>query len=125
MRPALALALLSSMIAPAALHASDSDVSTQPIRISTGVVAPVVLNSNNFSISADALSSIVTPKPAVVLGLTVNEKGQAEGVHIVKSVAPKVDEKVLHAVQDFRFRPATLNSQPVPVDLQLTVYVQR
>lgn len=126
MRPVHALILLSSLITPALSHASDAaDVPTQPVRISTGVVQPVLLNSGAFSISAKALSDVLFPTPKVVLALTVNQKGTAEDIRVIKSVSPKVDAQVLSAARDFRFRPASLDHQPVAIGLQLTVVVQR
>lgn len=125
MRSTLALALLSSLLVPVTAHAVEAAGSVPAIRVTTGVVSPVLLNSNNFSVSADAMSAVVSPRPSVVLALTVNEKGHAENVRIVKPVSPKIDEQVLTAARAFQFRPATLNQQPVAVDLTLTVVVQR
>ena len=106
-------------------NAAEAATNGTAIRLSTGVVAPAVLNSGDFTVSADALSGVGTEKPAVVLALRVNEKGMAENVRVVRSVNFKVDSQVLEAVRDFRFKPATLDQQPVPVDLHLTVVVQR
>ncbi len=127
MRNTLAVVLASSFLIPVAIHASTNDSvdSTPAIRITTGVTAPVVINSGDFTVTPDALSGVGAEKPAVVLALKVNEKGMAENVHVVRSVNYRVDAQVLAAARDFRFRPATLNNQPVPVDLQLTVVVQR
>lgn len=125
MRSSLAVILLSSMLVPAAAHAAEPSASVPAIRVTTGVVPPVVLNSNDFTVSADAMSTVLTLRPSVVLALTVNEEGRTENVRLVKSVNPKVDEQILNAARDFRFRPGMLDDQPVPVDLQLTVLVQR
>jgi len=127
MRAPLAVILLSSLLAPAAVYANSTDAtpSVPAIRVTTGVIPPAVLNSGNFTVSADALSGVFIDKPSVVLALTVNEKGLAQDVHVVRSVNPKVDAQVLEAVREFKFRPATLDQQPVSVDLHLTVVVQR
>jgi TonB family protein len=127
MRTSLAFILASSMFVPAAVHAgaTDSAASTPAIRITTGVTAPSVINSGDFTVTSDALSGVGAEKPSVVLALRVNEKGMAENVRVVHSVNYRVDAQVLAAARDFRFRPATLDQQPVPVDLRLTVVVQR
>lgn len=127
MRNTLAVILASSLLIPAAVHASTTNSAdpSAPIRVTTGVTAPVLMNSVNFTVTSDALSGVGSERPAVVLALRVNEKGKAENVHIVRSVNYRVDAQVLAAARDFRFRPATLNQQPVPVDLELTVVVQR
>ena len=127
MRARLRAILLTSLLVPAAVYASSSEdaASATPVRVTTGVVAPAVLNSSNFTVTPDALAGVGLDKPAVVLALKVNEKGFAQNVRVVRSVNPRVDLQVLEAVRDFRFRPATLDQQPVPVDLELTVVVQR
>ena len=123
MRAPLTAILLASLLAPATY--AESAAADAPTRITTGVVPPAVLNSGNFTVTSDALAGVGLDKPAVVLALKVNEKGYAENVRILRSVNPRVDVQVLAAVRAFRFRPATLDQQPVPVDLELTVVVQR
>jgi TonB family protein len=127
MRAPLAAILLTSLLAPAAVYANSSEAAAagSPVRITTGVVPPAVLNSGNFTVTSDALAGVGLDKPAVVLALKVNEKGFAENVRVVRSVNPRVDMQVLDAVRSYRFRPATLDQQPVALDLELTVVVQR
>ena len=127
MRAPLAVILMSSLLAPAAVYAGSTDAtpSAPAIRVTTGVIPPAVIYSSNFTVTADALAGVGVEKPSVVLALTVNEKGFAQDVRVVRSVNPRVDAQVLAAVRDFKFRPATLDQQPVPVDLNLTVVVQR
>ncbi len=127
MRAPLTAILLTSLLAPATLFANSTEpaAATPPVRITTGVIPPVVLNSGNFTVTSDALSGVGIDKPAVVLALKVNEKGYAENVRILRSVNPRVDVQVLDAVRSFRFRPATLDQLAVPIDLELTVMVQR
>lgn len=127
MRAPLAALILTSLLTPAAVYANSAEAaaSVPPIRITTGVVPPVVLNSGNFTVTSDALAGVGLDRPAVALALKVNEKGLTENVHVIRSVNPRVDAQVLEAVRNYRFRPATLDQQPVPVDLELTVVVQR
>jgi TonB family protein len=127
MRTSIAVVLLSSFLAPVAMYAAPAEAaaSGSAIRISTGVIGPAVINSSDFAVSADALSGVPVDNPAVVLALRVNERGITENVHVVRSVNSRVDAQVLQAVREFRFKPATLDQQPVPVDLNLTVVVQR
>jgi hypothetical protein len=44
----------------------------------------------------------------------------ASNVRAVGSVNSRVDAQVLAAAREFRFHPATLDQQPVPVDLHLS-----
>ena len=122
-----ALLLASSLVTATALAAppASADVHGTPFRISTGVVSARVLNAGDFIISSQALQSESAAMPEVQLALDVDQHGSPSNVQIVKSVNPKVDEQVLAAVRKFRFRPASLDEQPVPVKLSLTVLIRR
>src|SRR6267154_5064190 len=99
MRNSFTVILLSTLLVPAAVHANASDMAASasgtPVRVTTGVVAPAVLNSGDFTVTSDALSGVGIDKPAVVLALRVNEKGMAENVRVVRSVNFRVDQQVL------------------------------
>ncbi len=124
MRPVQMAVLLSSVLVSASAFAAapkaDVVVSTQYRPVSTGVVAPV-LENNALHIPANVA---VASSGEVVLSLKVDEKGDARNVRIVKSASPMLDSKVVAAVLQSHFKPATLNNQAIPVDLDLTVKVQ-
>ena len=69
--------------------------------------------------------SVTAPVAGTDLTLTVDEQGKAQNIQLVKSTNPVIGERVVDAVQKFRWRPATLDKQPVPLDLTLNVEVQR
>lgn len=123
-----ALLLASSLLPVTALAAppASADVHNAAVRVSTGVVSPRVLNAQQFPITADGVQAA---EPlgwrTVVLDLNVDEKGMPSEVHVVRSVNPKVDAQVLAAARQFRFQPALLDDQPVPVDLRLSIVLQR
>jgi TonB family protein len=128
MRPNFPALFLASVLIPSAALASppaSADARPASIRISTGVVSPQVLNAGEFSVSSDALQFETAAMPAVQLALDLDEKGDPSNVKVVKSVNAKVDAQVLAAARGFRFRPALLDRQPVPVNLRLTVFIQR
>lgn len=124
MRPVQMAVLLSSVLVSASAFAAapkaDVTVATQYRPVSTGVVAPV-LEGNQLHINPIAAAA---SSGEVVLSLQVDEKGDARNVHVVKSASPLLDSKVVAAVLQSRFKPATLNNQAIPVDLALTVKVQ-
>ena len=95
MRAPLAAILVTSLLAPASVYANSAEpaAATAPVRITTGVVPPAVLNSGNFTVTSDALAGVGIDRPCgAVLALKVNEKGYAENVRVVRSVNPKVDK---------------------------------
>jgi TonB family protein len=125
MRPVQMAVLLSSVLVTASAFAvspkTDAIVNTRPQHVSTGVVAPVLLDANSFRISGeDAAGS----SGEVTLSLKVDEKGNAQNVHVVKSGSALLDAKVVAAVLQSHFSPATLNNQAIPLDMALTVKVR-
>jgi len=71
-----------------------------------------------------------------LLSLTVDANGNPTDVHIFKSIADSVDQKLrataleldensIKAVKKYRFTPATYEGKPVPVELHVAVNFQR
>lgn len=119
--------LLSPLLFTAAAVASqpviDASAPTQAPRISTGVIPARLLHTASLTLPPTV--AMTTPFNAeVVLKLNVDEQGKAQDVQVVHSVSPAVDGRVVDAVRQFRWRPATLDKQTVPVELTLKVEVQ-
>jgi TonB family protein len=129
MRRILIASLLLSPLVPSAAFASqpatDANTPAQVTRISTGVIAPKLLDSANVVIPQDAYDSALPSQVEVGVNLNVDENGNAQNVQIVKSFNRNIDSRVAAAVQKFHFRPASLDNQNIPVELKLTVVVQR
>jgi TonB family protein len=128
MRRILAASILvSPLFLTAAAYATqpvtDAPASTPTHAISTGVVPAHVVYSPDIDLSPSAAQSL--PYDAeVVLTLNVNEKGKAEDIQVVKSPNHDLEAAVTAAVRQSRFRPATLDNQPVASPMNLTVVVQ-
>ena len=117
--------MLSSMLIPAVAKASPSadDVTapTARLRVSTGVMAPALANSIDISLP-DGLSRSFIPSDAEVgLSLKVDSDGKPEDIKVVKSSNPYWDARVVDAIQNSHFRPGTIDNQPIPMDVNLTV----
>ena len=123
----LALSLLiPSLFIPAAAKAStpvDHASAPTPVRVSTGVTLPVLLDSNNLSVPTSSSEGPLPSDAQVGLTLTVDENGRPQNVRVVKSLNPLWDARIVDAVRQFHYRPGTLSNQPVPVDLELTVNI--
>jgi TonB family protein len=120
--------LLPSLILSAAAKAStpvDDATAPTPVRVSTGVTAPVLLGSPVMTMPAGLSFDLIPSDAQVELSLTIDEKGMPRNVRVVKSYSPFVDAHVLDAVSQFRFRPGTIDNQPTPIDLNLTINVAR
>ena len=112
-----------SAAAIAAPPVTDATASIPARPLSTGVKPAHVLYSPNVSLSQTALETL--PAGAeVVLSLNVDEKGRAQDIEVVKSPSHYLDGPVAEAVSHYRFRPATLDHQPVATPMTLTVVVQ-
>jgi TonB family protein len=130
MRSILAASLLlSPMLYTASAVASqpktDATGTTQERRISTGVTSPEVIGSANLHIPPSALPETESAGAQVVLKLRVTETGSAENIRVVKSATPDLDARVIEGVRQAHFRPATLDNQAIPLDVNLVVNVNR
>jgi len=69
---------------------------------------------------------VVSPDPAVatvelnglqgdvVIEVTIDEQGNIVQKVVIQSLAPAIDGKVLEALENWRFRPATRNGVAIP-----------
>jgi TonB family protein len=108
--------------AVASQTATEAAASTPVRPISTGVKQARVLDSPNIDLPA---SANLPNDTEFVLKLNVDENGKPQDVEVVKSLNPDVDASVAAAVRQFRFRPATLDKQPIATDMTLTVVMER
>ena len=128
MRRILAASILvSPLFLTAAAYATqpvtDAPASTPAHAISTGVIPAHVLYSPDIDLSPSVAQTL--PYDAqVVLTLNVDQKGHAEDIQVVKSPSRDLEAAVTAAVRQSRFRPATLDNQPVVSPMNLTVVVQ-
>jgi len=54
----------------------------------------------------------------------VNESGVPTDIHIVQSVNPEVDARVVAAVQHYRYTPAMLDGQVISREMNLVMNFQ-
>jgi TonB family protein len=130
MRRILATSLLfPSLFFPAAVKAStpvdDASAPTPKVRVSTGVIAPQLLGSGHLTIPTSATDAPLYGDVEVGLNLTVDEKGNPQNVKVVKSLDAVWDQRVVDAVRNAHFKPGTIDAEPIPVDLNLTVEITR
>ncbi|KAA6460103.1 TonB family protein [Acidobacteria bacterium AB60] len=127
MRRMLAALMLSSMAliaaAAPAKPVNDSDLtSVRPV--STGVTAPHLVYSNKITIASSELPDNMAGS-RVVLKFKLDTTGSPQNIQVVEPLTPSIDARVVDAVRKFRWSPAVLNNQTVPIDLNLVVQVQR
>ena len=129
MRHIIAASLLFSPMpctaaAVASTPATDDSAITQALRVSTGVIPARVIRSTSITLPSSALAENIPNDAEVVLQLNVDEQGVPADIQVVKSLYPELGAKVAEAVHKFRFSPATLDNQAIPINMSLTVFVQ-
>ncbi|MGB8031624.1 MAG: TonB family protein [Terracidiphilus sp.] len=120
--------LLPSLILPAAAFAStpvDDATAPTPIRVSSGVTEPVLVHSAYLDVPQGYSIDAIPSDAQVGLSVTIDEKGQPENIQVTKSYSKFWDARVISTVRQFQFKPATVDNQPVPVDMNLTINIAR
>ena len=100
---------------------TEASMNAQPFRISGGVIWPQLISEPNFRVSSSDFMGLNLTTEQVIVSFTVDESGKPQNVHLTKSVNPVVDERVLNAVRQYRYAPATLDGQRVAADINLKV----
>jgi TonB family protein len=127
MRRILVASLLSSIALTAAAAspkpANDASTPATPV-VTTGVTSAQLRYAAKIDLPATAaLSSL--PNPAkMVLKLNLDQTGSPTHVEVVQSLTPELDARVVKAVRQFRWSPAVLDNQTIPIDVNLIVEVQ-
>jgi TonB family protein len=125
-QPAAQNTVLESRLAtPKALGASTDGATpvATPARISSGVTFPKVIETAELIESSDWHWTPAESQRLAVVKVLVDKNGQPSQVSMIQSLGAGMDGDVLAAVKHYRFQPATLDRQPVPVEVHLTVRI--
>ena len=90
-----------------------------PMRVGGDVKAPKVTNRVDPEYTAIARQARVSG--VVVIEATIDRNGNVDRVKVVKGLPMGLSEAAERAVKQWKFRPGTLNGQPVDVIFNLTV----
>jgi TonB family protein len=105
-------ALEMAMPAVAGAAATPAIADTAMLRVSTGVLAPKVIHSAEINYSTYELNPNFNTR--VVVKVLIDENGVPVAPKVVSSVTPLLNQRVIEAVQRFRFQPAQLDQQAIP-----------
>jgi TonB family protein len=94
----------------------------QPVHLGGAVVPPQVLYRAEPEFSEEARRKKISGTVRVYLW--VDENGDVSHVRVVQGVGYGLDEQAVDAVRQYKFKPATLNGEPVKVDLYIQVSFQ-
>jgi TonB family protein len=84
-----------------------------------GVTAPQVIYNPEPSFSDEARKAKM--QGSVLLLLVVGKDGRTYNIRVGQSLGMGLDEKAIEAVSHWRFKPATLNGQPVATQIAVEV----
>ena len=61
----------------------------------------------------------------VILDITITVDGRVTDIHLTQSLSPAIDQTVIATVQQWTFRPATKDGQPVASEQELHFHYER
>jgi TonB family protein len=130
MRRILVASLLSSFALAAAAatpqpnaNAAAATPATEH-RVTTGIIAPQVAGPAVIHIASEAALESWPSPVTMRVRLNLDATGNATDVQLLRSFSPAVDADVVAAIRQLHWRPASLDNQPIPLTVNLTVEVQ-
>jgi TonB family protein len=125
-----ALVLLSAAVgagrmAVAIAPHDSAKTSKEVYKIGKDVSAPVLISSVDPEFPQSERGKKDKFEGTCLVGLTVDENGVPQDVHVVRSLQQDFDEAALKAVQQYRFKPGMKAGTPVAVSLKVEVNFQR
>jgi TonB family protein len=117
--------LQSKVVQPKAFLASAApNSSPNSSRVSTGVTAPKLISTVEITSVNEFPRRFIQTDTKIVVSMIVTENGKPSDVKIVHSADAALNQNVLAAVSQYRFKPGTLDNQPTAVPLNLEITVQ-
>jgi protein TonB len=89
-----------------------------PIRLHSGMKWPA--KTKDVAPVYPAIARTAYVQGVVILEAVLNAQGGVDSVSVLRSI-PLLDQAAVDAVQQWRYTPALLNGQPVPVVMTVTV----
>jgi TonB family protein len=88
------------------------------------IIAPKLTRTVVLQLSDDDLAATPDMSRVVVNG-TVDEYGFLRNLSVTSSAGAAVDKKALEAVNGFRYKPATVNNQPVQAAVSIAIKIEK
>jgi TonB family protein len=108
----------------AAAKSAPAAASTSNVRVSTGVVAPQLLQPVSLPAASQNAIHVASRDTTVVVTMMVDATGKPTEVAIAQSSGDSLDQRVLSAISQARFKPGTLDGQPFALPVRLKVVVE-
>jgi len=102
--------------APASVHTGRAE---EVYKLGDGVTAPVLTYAPDPEYTNRARKAHY--QGICVVGLIVGSDGRPKDVHVVRALGMGLDQNAVRAVKQYRFKPASFEGKPVPVELNIQV----
>jgi TonB family protein len=94
----------------------------KPPQLGSDVIPPKVIHHVEAEFSDEARRKKISGNVRVYLW--VEKDGKPSHIAVIQSAGHGLDEQAVEAVRQYKFKPATLNGEPVVVDLYVEVRFQ-
>jgi protein TonB len=92
-----------------------------PVRVGGNVKAPVIIESTRIKPVYSEVARRARIQGLVIIEAVIDRQGNVTEARVLKPLPMGLDNAALNAVKQWKFKPGTLNGQPVPVYYNLTV----
>ena len=117
--------LLAHALPVAAIRAAAPKDFGPKIRISTGIVAPRLLNAITLASAAGLQNRMLPENVNMVVTLTVDATGKPSNIEIAQPTGTGLDQQVVAALSQARFQPGTLDGEAYTLPVRLNVIIER
>jgi len=125
-RTIVSTVLFSSLLFTAAAYASPPpDDAAATIRVSTGVTPPQLLDSLQLTVPDPITATNVPADAQITVSFVVDERGQPRNIQVVKGYDLFWNARAVDAVSKLHYRPATMDSQAIPMTMNLVITIAR
>ena len=93
-----------------------------PVRISTGVTPPQLIHAVEVNPN-HVVHGLIGQDRTVTVNLTVDENGKPTNAKVIQSTDLYTDGGILSAVDQYRYKPATLDGVAVPMAVTLNFII--
>jgi Gram-negative bacterial TonB protein C-terminal len=115
--------LFSSLLFTAAAYASppSGDSSASARRVSTGIVPPKLLDSLSINLPDQTAGTNIPAGTQIRVAFVVDEKGQPHDIRVVQGYDLIWNARAVDAVSKLHYRPASLDNQSIPMNMNLVI----
>jgi TonB family protein len=99
-----------------------SSLDEAPRKLNSNIKPPVLLKSAEPALPQDIFGPVKLKTRTVVVQMWIDSAGVPTNLKVSRSSGDRAfDDSALDAVSKYRFRPASENNQPVPVEMKIEV----